>query len=134
MSRRNPPVEHQFKPGQSGNPGGRPKGSVNLSGRIRKILLEERDGKVLGDVLAEQLVAAALRNPEKMFLFLREFMDRDEGRTDGKNVQSDANPSDIAAEIRAHLAMMDETIPESEPEIIEAEVEPVDPLAIEGEA
>ncbi|TPM41411.1 DUF5681 domain-containing protein [Mesorhizobium sp. B2-3-4] len=33
-----PPVEHQFKPGQSGNPAGRPPGIPNLSVRIRNIL------------------------------------------------------------------------------------------------
>lgn len=32
---RKPPVEHQFKPGQSGNPAGRPRGIPNLSVRIR---------------------------------------------------------------------------------------------------
>lgn len=32
----NPPVEHQFKPGQSGNPKGRPKGPGNLLKVISK--------------------------------------------------------------------------------------------------
>lgn len=39
---RKPPKHSQFKPGQSGNPNGRPKGSKNLS----SILAEELDVKV----------------------------------------------------------------------------------------
>jgi hypothetical protein len=38
---RRPPVRTRFKPGQSGNPSGRPKGSQNLSSLIDKILKEE---------------------------------------------------------------------------------------------
>jgi hypothetical protein len=37
-----PPQKHQFKPGQSGNPNGRPKGSKNLA----TILKEELDQKI----------------------------------------------------------------------------------------
>ena len=36
-----PPVEHQFKPGQSGNPQGRPKGSKNVHQVLTKILGEK---------------------------------------------------------------------------------------------
>ena len=38
-----PPVEHQFKPGQSGNPNGRPKGTRSLSTIIRDFLEQELD-------------------------------------------------------------------------------------------
>lgn len=43
-----PPVENRFKPGQSGNPGGKPKGARNrLQGSFVNALAEdfERDGK-----------------------------------------------------------------------------------------
>ena len=38
-----PPIEHQFKPGQSGNPRGRPKGGKNL----KTDLIEELQEQVL---------------------------------------------------------------------------------------
>jgi hypothetical protein len=37
-----PPKKHQFKPGQSGNPRGRPKGAMSTDALVRKIL----DGKL----------------------------------------------------------------------------------------
>lgn len=63
-----PPEEHQFKPGQSGNPKGRPKGSMSL----KSILLSElaltmeakEDGKTVkmtkGQAAVKVLVARAL--------------------------------------------------------------------------
>lgn len=36
-----PPKQHQFKPGQSGNPNGRPKGSKNVHHVLSKILGEK---------------------------------------------------------------------------------------------
>jgi hypothetical protein len=38
VGRGNPPREHQFKPGQSGNPKGRPRGAKNESTILREIL------------------------------------------------------------------------------------------------
>ena len=35
-----PPVEHQFKPGESGNPSGRPKGVRNFTSDLREELAE----------------------------------------------------------------------------------------------
>jgi hypothetical protein len=36
---RNPPVAHQFKPGQSGNPRGRPRGSKNFRKAVEEIFI-----------------------------------------------------------------------------------------------
>ena len=38
---RNPPRHSRFKPGQSGNPNGRPKGSKNIATIVREVLAEE---------------------------------------------------------------------------------------------
>ena len=49
MAYRNPPEERQFQPGQSGNPSGRPKGSLNLSSWIQKLLNDEEFEVLLSD-------------------------------------------------------------------------------------
>lgn len=36
-----PPVEHQFQPGVSGNPAGKPKGAIHLSTRIQNMLNDD---------------------------------------------------------------------------------------------
>ena len=74
---------HQFKPGRSGNPGGLPKGTVQLSARIRNKLLEEigggMNGHQLADALAAKIVAFMLRDPGKAQSLISDMMDRDEG-------------------------------------------------------
>ena len=58
-----PPLEAQWKPGQSGNPNGRPKG--NIVDELLKALHEELDtekGKVkIGRAVAQKLLQAALK-------------------------------------------------------------------------
>lgn len=44
-----PPVEHQFKPGQSGNPKGKPKGTKHISTWIQEMLNDEEFETVLID-------------------------------------------------------------------------------------
>lgn len=70
--------EYQFQPGQSGNPGGRPKGSVGIWARIRKEMLREvhADGTTLADLIAKAVVREAARGK---FQFIKELIDRDEG-------------------------------------------------------
>jgi hypothetical protein len=63
-----PPREHQFRPGQSGNPSGRPKGARNFKSELREELSElvtVRDGDREIEVskqraLIKSLVAAAI--------------------------------------------------------------------------
>ena len=39
----NPPAEHRFRKGQSGNPKGRPKGSASKRAAVKRVLLEEHE-------------------------------------------------------------------------------------------
>ena len=65
---KHPPREHQFRPGQSGNPSGRPKGARNFRSELREELSEVvtvRDGDREIQVskqraLIKSLVAAAI--------------------------------------------------------------------------
>ena len=55
-----PPKAYQFKPGQSGNPGGRPK---LLSGAYKKMLatVNERDGRTNAELIAEAAKVESLK-------------------------------------------------------------------------
>lgn len=46
--RRNPPMATRFKPGQSGNPAGRPKGATGRRKAVRAVLLERREVRTSG--------------------------------------------------------------------------------------
>ena len=65
----------QWKKGQSGNPGGRPKNESMVS-LLRRILEQEHNGKALKELLAERLVKEALAGK---FPFAKELLDRVEG-------------------------------------------------------
>src|SRR5688500_3701595 len=67
---------YQWKPGQSGNPGGRPK-HESLTATLRRKLQEEHHGKPLQAILVERLLQEAL---SVKYQFIRELFDRLEGR------------------------------------------------------
>ena len=71
-----PPEAHRFKPGQSGNPSGRPKGT-SLTARLRKILDEVEDGKTVAQRLMEAGVEAAKKGD---FRFWNAIFERMEGK------------------------------------------------------
>jgi len=60
---RRPPVNTRFKPGQSGNPSGRPKGAQNLKTLFDQILREEislREGEVTKKVTKAEAILRGL--------------------------------------------------------------------------
>jgi hypothetical protein len=81
-----PPREHRFKPGQSGNPKGRPKGSKNTATLLRAILdrkVEMRtDGLVrkvsVREAMLMRFAEAALKGDTKAAAFLLQRYDVEE--------------------------------------------------------
>lgn len=72
-----PSEDTQFKPGKSGNPGGRPKGSINLITILRR-KLSEGDGKRAEQIIDNLLDQAADADPRALG-FIKEVLDRHEG-------------------------------------------------------
>jgi hypothetical protein len=85
-----PPTAHQFKPGRSGNPKGRPKGSKNfntmLDEELAEIVVIVENGKrkrvVKQRALAKQLVNGALGNNPRASRLVLDEMRRNEGAGD----------------------------------------------------
>jgi hypothetical protein len=78
-----PPENTRFKPGQSGNRRGRPKGT-SVSDRLRKVLQAGKigdtklpRGKKVADLLTELILKKALKGDAK---FLHILLDRSEGK------------------------------------------------------
>jgi Family of unknown function (DUF5681) len=62
---RSPPAEHQFRPGQSGNPSGRPKGARNFAAELREELAElisVKDGGSAVQVTRQRAIVKAVCN------------------------------------------------------------------------
>jgi Family of unknown function (DUF5681) len=79
-----PPVNRQFKPGQSGNPRGRPKGSKNLATMLaealsRPVTVRDKKGKARTltkqEVMIEGMTNKALVD-EKAFLIIFQLADK----------------------------------------------------------
>lgn len=73
---------YHFQPGKSGNPKGRPKGALSLTGRLRKLLRQpayanEPKGKTKGDVVVEMAIQAAAQGDANFF---KEIMNRIDGK------------------------------------------------------
>lgn len=99
---------YQFKPGQSGNPAGRPKGVKYVSEAVREFLeraLAPGSEYSLADALAKALIDQALAGDVSA---LREVMDRAEGKVavavtgaDGGPLLGRPEPSEVAAALAA---------------------------------
>lgn len=90
------PHEGQFKPGQSGNPNGRPKGSKNISKlpRPERALLSSKDSVI------QNLLALAKNDKEKL--------KRDAEVPASVQLSAIQRVLDLVKEIEAKLADMDE--------------------------
>jgi hypothetical protein len=97
-----PPVATRWKPGQSGNPGGRPKGESIVS-LLRKVLEQEHNGKALKELVAERIVKEALSGKHA---FVKEMLDRLEGPV-GQTHKVEVGPLTFA-ELSAQLAKLPE--------------------------
>src|SRR4051812_50151728 len=82
--------EYRWKPGQSGNPGGRAKGQ-SITARLRAVLEQEHNGRVLMDLLAERLAKEALAGK---FPFIKEVLERLDGRV-ADRVNLDGPPQGV---------------------------------------
>ena len=87
-----PPVEHQFKPGQSGNPKGKPKGP-HLTTELKRQLAEidPKSGKTLYALFVKAGIVNSMKRGGNVGLF-REIYNRVEGKVpDNVNVKG-VNP------------------------------------------
>lgn len=83
-----PPVEHQFKPGQSGNPNGRPKKLPKLDELLADILGEEKDGVTAAEAILKRLRVQAAQGNLKAAEML---LDRAYGKA-RQSVEISGNP------------------------------------------
>jgi hypothetical protein len=86
-----PPAEHQFKPGNRANPGGRPKGD-SLTSIVREVLAEQIDSaadrKRLRKVAEAIVTAAESGNPK----VIQQLWDRVDGKVPDRIAGHDGGP------------------------------------------
>lgn len=97
-----PPEEHQFKPGESGNPKGKPKGTRSLSTILKEMLDEDieviegssKTKKKFADVIVRQLMQKANKGDIKA---IQEIWDRMEGKA--KQTIDQSNTGDVTIKV-----------------------------------
>lgn len=87
-----PPVEYQFKPGQSGNPAGKPKGCRSISTILREYMEKELDAvdpfekkktrKKVSELVAMMMIKKAISDQD--LNAAKEILDRLEGKAPQK--------------------------------------------------
>ena len=71
-----------WKPGESGNPGGRPKGTGSITSYLRRLLKEKKGDKEIAELLAQKAVQLAGKGE---FRFLKEILERTDGKVPDKH-------------------------------------------------
>ena len=89
-------IKHQFKKGKTGNPDGRPKGSLSMT-KLLRVYLETKDpktGKYIKDIVNEAFVKRAVAKSD---VLMKEILDRVDGKVVNKNELSgkDGGPLQI---------------------------------------
>jgi hypothetical protein len=97
---------YRFQPGHSGNPSGRPKGSISLTARLRKELEKQvqlADGTKIKaiDAIVKKMVIEAIRGNERLITLAFE-------RIDGKELDKEAE--DKANELQAERSALDQLL------------------------
>ena len=79
---KNPPKQSQFKPGQSGNPGGLPRGTPKVSIALMKLLAANPDEEFRPKSRAEKIAWALYQKASNGDVSaIRELSDRSEGKS-----------------------------------------------------
>jgi hypothetical protein len=106
-----PPVNRQFKPGQSGNPKGRPKGRKNLVTRFaealdEKISVRARNGRIRRlnkqDAMVEVMINKALAGDHKAFQTVFQLAEKHGVFKE----QAQKSAADITADLNERLAKL----------------------------
>jgi len=107
-----PPLETRFRKGQSGNPGGRPKGSRNVSGVIAAALLERvtinengrRRSVTKLEAACKQMANKAAGGDQRAAKLIIELLHQSEIRDDARAGTSAVSPGERRAADQAILA------------------------------
>lgn len=76
-------ARHRFKPGQSGNPSGKRKGTLSITTRLtrelRKVNKDDAKGRRWIEILVQKLMLELVKDPVRAGKILERLMDVDEG-------------------------------------------------------
>jgi hypothetical protein len=107
-----PPAEHQFRPGQSGHPQGRPKGSKNTNAILKSVLDQKIEIRVKGrlrlisvrEAIITRFAEDALKGNTKSAAFLLQRYDMPESSGDQpSSVLAEEEQEIIDAYLNSHL-------------------------------